>query len=83
MIENNYLKLTFTEHIPEKPQEKQEEMFYIVSVRGLKPAYYPENQKDAALDLFKYCYRFFSGVSIEHVKFKRIKKDLYVTGRTL
>ena len=83
MIENNYFRLTFTEYIPEKRENLMEKMYYIVSVRGLKPAYYPENQKDAALDLFKYCYRFFSGVSIEHVKFKRIKKDLYVTGRTL
>ena len=61
---------------------KYNEMYYIVSVRGLKPAYYSKDQWESAFINYSYCKKHFAGTSIVIVPKRRVQRDFY-TGRTL
>lgn len=57
-------------------------MFYVLHTRGLKPAYFTEEDREKALAKYQYMRRYFPGVSLTRQSWQRVVKDYLITGRT-
>lgn len=57
-------------------------MFYVLHMRGAKPTYFTEEDREKAIKKYQYMKHFFSGVSLTRQSWQRVVKDCVITGRT-